>query len=139
MRARTEDRADVAAAAAATHITEFNDRAGEPSARQGSQPQRHAFFRSTADQSLGGIVEVVTTQIQRFQRGAEKPNRERENEELEGEKGIIRKRTASCIVPRKRPRDRFRTLDTERVQGDVEGGQRGAEQIKPNRNAEKRG
>ena len=68
--------------------------------------------------------------IEAGQRGAEKPNRERENEELEGEKGIIRKRTASCIVPRKRPRDRFRTLDTERVTADVEGGQRGAE--KPN-------
>ena len=82
---------------------------------------------------------VVGGNVKVGQRGAEKPNRERENEELEGEKGIIRKRTASCIVPRKRPRDRFRTLDTERVKADVEGGQRGAEQIKPNRNAEKRG
>jgi hypothetical protein len=81
-------------------------------------------------------TDPVLLQIVVGQRGAEKPNRERENEELEGEKGIIRKRTASCIVPRKRPRDRFRTLDTERVIADIEGGQRGAEHIKPNRNAE---
>jgi hypothetical protein len=47
---------------------------GEPSARQRSQLQRQAFFRSTADQSLGGIVEAVMAQIQRFQWGLEKPN-----------------------------------------------------------------
>ena len=84
-------------------------------------------------------ADLVVADVEVGQCGAEKPNRERKNEELEGEKGIIRKRTASCIVPRKRPRDRFRTLDTERVIADIEGGQRGAEQIKPNRNAEKRG
>ena len=62
-----------------------------------SQLQRHAFLRSTriTDQSLGGFVETIVLQVQLGQRGAEKPNRERENEELEGEKGIIRKRTAS--------------------------------------------
>ena len=64
----------------ATHITEFYDRAGEPSARQRSQLQRRAFFRSTANQSLGGIVEVVIAQIQTGQRGADqiKPNRNAE-------------------------------------------------------------
>ena len=48
----------------------------------------------------------------------------------EGTDCSIRKRAASCILPRKRPRDRFRTLVTELVPADVEGGQRGLE--KPN-------
>ena len=48
--------------------------------------------------------------------------------ELAGNKGIIRKSIMRCILPRKRPRDRIRTLDTERVTVDVQGGQRGADQ-----------
>ena len=47
--------------------------------------------------------------------------------ELAGDRCIIRKRATSCIIPWKRPSDRFRTLDTERVIADVEGGQWGAE------------
>ena len=101
--------------------------------------QLNAPGKHSSDRLCAFDTDRVPLQIEVGQRGAEKPNRERENEELEGEKGIIRKRTASCIVPRKRPRDRFRTLDTERVIADIEGGQRGAEQIKPNRNAGKRG
>ena len=48
--------------------------------------------------------------------------------ELAGDECIIRKRAASCILPRKSPRDRFRTLNTKPVPADVEGGQRGADQ-----------
>ena len=48
--------------------------------------------------------------------------------ELAADKCIIRKRATRFILPRKRRRDRFRTLDTERVTHDVEGGQRGADQ-----------
>ena len=48
--------------------------------------------------------------------------------ELAGDECSIRKRATCCILPRKSPRDRFRTLDTKRVIADVEGGQWGAEQ-----------
>ena len=48
--------------------------------------------------------------------------------ELAADKCIIRKRATRSILPRKSPRDRFRTLNTDRVQHDVEGGQRGADQ-----------
>ena len=48
--------------------------------------------------------------------------------ELAGDECIIRKRAVSCILPRKSPRDRFRTLDINVVTPDVEGGQRGADQ-----------
>ena len=72
-------------------------------------------------------ADLVLADVEGVQRGAEKPNRER-NDKLEGEKGIIRKRAASCIVPRKCPRDRSRTLGTKLVQADVEGGQGGADQ-----------
>ena len=47
--------------------------------------------------------------------------------ELAGDECIIRKRATRFILPRKSPRDRFRTLDTERVNVDVEGGQRGVD------------
>ena len=42
-------------------------------------------------------------------------------------------------APREHRRDRLRALDADLVLPDVEVGQGGAEQIKPNRNAEKRG
>ena len=47
--------------------------------------------------------------------------------ELAGDECIIRKRATRFILPRKSPRDRFCTLDTERVTTDVEGGQRGVD------------
>ena len=50
--------------------------------------------------------------------------------ELAGDECIIRKRAKRCILPRKRPRDRFRTLNTNVVFADVEGGQRGADTVK---------
>ena len=56
--------------------------------------------------------------------------------ELAGDKCIIRKRATRCILPRKSPRDRFRTLNTDRVRPDVEGGQRGAEKTVIQRAAE---
>ena len=49
-------------------------------------------------------------------------------EELAGDECIIRKRTTRCILPRKHPRDGFRTLDTELVPADAKGGQGGADQ-----------
>ena len=48
--------------------------------------------------------------------------------ELAGDECSIRKRVTRCILLRKSPRDRFRTLVTDRVLADVEGGQRGADQ-----------
>ena len=49
-----------------------------------------SYLRERSRQELRAFVaDLVVKKIQRFQRGAEKPNRERENEELEGEKGII--------------------------------------------------
>ena len=48
--------------------------------------------------------------------------------ELAGDECSIQKRAARCILPRKSPRDRFRTLDTKRVTTDAEGGQWGADQ-----------
>ena len=56
--------------------------------------------------------------------------------ELAGEECIIRKRAASCILPRKHPRDGVRTLDTKAVIADVEGFQRGAEHTVKKRAAE---
>ena len=56
----------------------------------------------------------------------------------EGADCSIRKRAASCILPGKRRRDGLRALDADLVVLQIEVGQRGAEQIKPNRNAEKR-
>ena len=48
--------------------------------------------------------------------------------ELAGDECSIRKRAASCILPRKSPRDRFRTLDTDPVVAQVQVGQGGADQ-----------
>ena len=54
-----------------------------------------------------------------------------EIDELEGEEGIIRKRVASRILPRKRLRDGDRPFLPGLVPRDIEGVQGGAE--KPNR------
>ncbi len=47
--------------------------------------------------------------------------------ELEGEKSIIRKRAASCSLPRKRLRDRNRPFLPDLVGTQVQVGQGGAE------------
>ena len=48
--------------------------------------------------------------------------------ELAGDECIIRKRATCCILLRKCRRDRFRTLNTNAVYADVEGGQRSVDQ-----------
>ena len=47
--------------------------------------------------------------------------------ELAGDECSIRKRVTRCILPWKSPRNRCRTLNTNLVPADVEGGQRGAD------------
>ena len=48
--------------------------------------------------------------------------------ELAGDECSIRKRAASCILPRKCPRDCDCPFVSDLVESDVEGGQRGADQ-----------
>ena len=59
-------------------------------------------------------------------------------DELAGDKCSIRKRAASCVLPGKRRRDGLHALNADPVVGQIKRFQWGAEQIKPNRNAEKR-
>ena len=47
--------------------------------------------------------------------------------ELEGDECSIRKRAASCILPRQRPCDRFRTFHPDLVVGQIQGGQWGVD------------
>ena len=51
-----------------------------------------------------------------------------EIDELEGEEGIIRKLAASCILPRKRPRDGDRPFLPDLVLFEIQVGQGGADQ-----------
>ena len=78
--------------------------------------------------------------------GALKKPTEREMSEFlgllasdEGTDCSIQKSEANCILPRKRPRGRSRTLCANLVAVQVQRFQEGTDQIKPNRNAEKAG
>ena len=48
--------------------------------------------------------------------------------ELAGDKYSIQKRATRCILPRKRPRDRIRTLSSNPISTEIQAFQRGADQ-----------
>ena len=47
--------------------------------------------------------------------------------ELAGDKYSIQKRATRCILPRKRPRDRSRTLSSNPISGEIQAFQRGVD------------
>ena len=85
---------------------------------------------STAAMNFAPSTPILLSRMLRSVSGALKTQQRAEIDELEGEEYIIRKRAASCILPRKRPRDCLCALNADLVVLKIQRFQRGLE--KPN-------